>query len=211
MYIKIIGRNEDEIVFFSWFVCVFLVPGAFDGGVQHCYSSLEIEFLWHVWAGKKQCSHEWLFTQGKVIQRLFCLFNQYTLFIPVCDTVYYSPLNHSDSLILAGTHWFQLKLFLLQQLFFWFLSVFFILRFLLMYLFFNLGQKLLVGPQLFKGGSSKQRHPSYQRPWHPCGIPQWDTLWGASAHHSRCAHRGAGHHWWGGHSVHGPSPRTSLK
>lgn len=83
--------------------------------------------------------------------------------------------------------------------------------FLLMYFLLTSGQKLLVGPQLFQGGSCEQRYPSYQRPWHPRGIPQRDALWGASAHHSGCAHRRAGHHWWGGHSVHGPSPGTPLK
>lgn len=40
-------------------------PGASDGRVQHCYSGVEAEFLWHVRAGKKQRPDERLLTQGK--------------------------------------------------------------------------------------------------------------------------------------------------
>lgn len=50
----------------SKLTCVCFHSGASDGGVQHRSSSVETEFLRHVWTGKKQCPHEWIFTQGKL-------------------------------------------------------------------------------------------------------------------------------------------------
>lgn len=47
------------------FLCRCASPGASDGRVQHCYSGVEAEFLWHVRAGKKQRPDERLLTQGK--------------------------------------------------------------------------------------------------------------------------------------------------
>ncbi len=47
-----------------YLVCVCGCSGAADGGVQHRCSGVEAELMWHVWAGPKQCAHEWIFSPG---------------------------------------------------------------------------------------------------------------------------------------------------
>lgn len=86
-------------------LCRHISPGASDGRVQHCYSGVEVEFLWHVRAGKKQCPDERLLAQGK--QAALLKYTQGSAHLVPLKTSISSPFQIFNSL--PGLQWAALS------------------------------------------------------------------------------------------------------
>ena len=57
-----------------WSTSISFHKGTVDGRIQHCDSSVEDVFMWHVWTCKKLSSNKWIQSFGIKIEKKYCHF-----------------------------------------------------------------------------------------------------------------------------------------